>query len=291
MTGRSTGRNVYAMRFRTSVGALCAAVLCLASAGTVLAGSGGSSASGAVRLLLGRSVFRAGQNVSVSIVNSGRSVILRGFCFKLAREFGTRWVTVTRTHGVPVPCATKAGVPQPSGTRQPLGLPLYDDLVPGHYRITLRYKPVSGSGTNLGNLTGPRVRSVSAMLTVLAFKPGPQPHLSGSRILKLAEQAAARSGDPSPSLIQHVEATRFDAVRISSGDLVFEWNWAYLIAERGHFTCSACSGPSRAKAPTGSVITLVVDAKSGQGTDGGIGNRYPPLAKLGRVTTDLRSMP
>jgi hypothetical protein len=39
------------------------------------------------------------------------------------------------------------------------------------------------------------------------------------------------------------------------------------------------------------VITLVVDAKSGRGTDGGIGKRYPRLAKLGPVTTDLRSSP
>jgi hypothetical protein len=36
------------------------------------------------------------------------------------------------------------------------------------------------------------------------------------------------------------------------------------------------------------VITLVVDAATGQVTDSGVSNRYPPLARLGKVTTDLR---
>ena len=82
--------------------------------------------------------------------------------------------------------------------------------------------------------------------------------------------------------------TRFEAVLVSSGDLVFEYNWSYLIAVRGHFIAYDASYLG-AKPPTGSVITLVVDARTGQVTDAGIGNRYPPLAKLGPVTTDLRA--
>lgn len=276
------------MRLRASL-AVCAAALCLASAGPVIAGSRRSSGSGAIRLVLGRQAFRAGQTVSVSVVNSGASLILRGLCFTLARQVGTRRVTITRTHGVSVPCETQAGVPQPARTRQPLGLPLYDDLVPGRYTITLRYKPVTTRGPDLGKLTGPQVRSISATLTVLAFRPGPEPHLSERTVLALANRAATGAGDPSPTLIQHVESTRFNAVRISSGDLVFAWNWSYLIAVRGHFIATDVSVPPGAKAPTGSVLTLVVDAATGQTTDFGLGNRYPPLTELGPVTTDLRS--
>jgi hypothetical protein len=272
------------MRVRVSLGVFCAIVLGLAAAGSVLAGA--DAPSPGVRLVLPRTTLRAGQTVLVSVVNRGHSPVLRGLCFTLARLTDRRWVTVTRTHGVPVPCTSDAGSPQPAGARQKLALPLYDDLIPGRYRITLRFKPTRG--THLGNLTGPRVRAVTVGLTVLAFKPGPAPHLSEERILRIAKRAAADNGDPSPSLIQHVESTQFEAVRVSSGDLVFEWNWSYLIAERGHFVCDACSGPPGARAPTGSVITLVVDARSGRDTDGGIGNRYPPLAKLGPVTTDRR---
>jgi hypothetical protein len=34
-----------------------------------------------------------------------------------------------------------------------------------------------------------------------------------------------------------------------------------------------------------------VNASTGQVTDGGLSNRYPDLAKLGRVHTDLRRVP
>jgi len=64
-----------------------------------------------------------------------------------------------------------------------------------------------------------QVRSVHAGLKVLAFRPGARPSLSERRILRLAEHAASGSGDPKPTLIQHAAGTRFDAVRIWSGDL------------------------------------------------------------------------
>lgn len=108
------------------------------------------------------------------------------------------------------------------------------------------------------------------------------------RLLALAEHAAKADGDAEPTLIQHAAGTRYDAVRISSGDLVYEWNWSYLIAIRGHFIATDVSVPAGAPAPSGTVITLVVDAKTAHVTDGGIGNLYPPLRRLGPVTTDLR---
>lgn len=192
---------------------------------------------------------------------------------------------MTRTHGIAVPCVQAGGVPQPAGTRSPLDLPLYDDLIPGEYRISLRYRPAHGS--NLGNLNAPGARSVQARLTVLTFRPGPRPTLSEARILTLAERSARGDGDPNPTLIQHAAGTRFEAVRISSGDLVFEWNWSYLVAIRGHFTADGAPIAAGAKPPTGTVITLVLDARTGHVTDFGISDRYPTLAQLGPVTTDL----
>jgi hypothetical protein len=277
------------MRLRASLAVVCAAALSLALAGPVVAGARHTSGSGPVRIVLGGRTFRAGQTVSVTVINSGGSLILRGLCFTLARDVGARRVTITRTHGIPVPCPPTAGIPQPARTREPLGLPLYDDLAAGHYTITLRYKSVTPHGRDLGRLAGPTVRSLSAQLTVLAFRPGAEPQLSEKTILTLARRAAANAGDRTPTLIQHVESTRFEAVRISSDDLVFEWNWSYLIAVRGHFVANDVSIPPGAKAPTGSVMTLVVDAATGQGTDFGLSKRYPPLAELGRVTTDFRA--
>ena len=196
-------------------------------------------------------------------------------------------VTVASTHGIRLPCLAIDSIPQPAGT----GVqdePLYDDLLPGDYRITLRYKPAHGM--DIGSLRGPHVRSVQARLKVLAYRPGPRPSLDEQRILALAERAASGAGDPKPTLIQHAVGTHFDAVRISSGDLVFEWNWSYLIAIQGHFIAfGATPIPPGAKPPTGTVITLVVDTRTGRVTDSGLSNRYPPLAELGPVTTDLRA--
>jgi hypothetical protein len=196
-------------------------------------------------------------------------------------------VTVTHTHGISFPCIQIAGVSQRAGARAQVGLPLYDDLIPGQYRIMLRYE--TAPAVNLGNLAGPHVHSVSARLSVLAYRPGPRPSLSEQQILSMAEGAAHRSGNPMPTLIQHVIGTRFDAVRISSGDLVFEWNWSYLIAIRGRFSAIYASYPAGVTPPTGTVMTLVVDARTGHVTDSGVSERYPPLATLGPVTTDFRA--
>lgn len=121
-----------------------------------------------------------------------------------------------------------------------------------------------------------------------ASKHRPRPSLSERKILALAEAAAARDGDSRPTLIRHAAGTHFQAVRISEGDRVFEWNWSYLIAIRGHFIAIDASYPPGGKPPRGTVLTLVVDARTGRVTDGGLGYSYPRLARLGPVTTDLR---
>ena len=268
------------------VAAAIAVLGCLVAAATVTAGTAASSSP--VVLRLAHATYRAGQTIEVTVVNRSGSLLLRSLCLTLQRNTGGRWVTIAHTHGVAVGCPAIAGASQSPHSRSQVGLPLWDDLVPGHYEITLRYKRAN-TGPNLGSLRGPHVRSVTARLTVLAFRPAPKPHLSRNRILALARRAATDAGDATPTLIQHVEATRFDAVRVSSGDLVYAWNWSYLIAERGHFVFTNASGPPGAPPPKGTVLTLVVDAATGNITDDGLDNHYPPLAELGPVTTDLRA--
>lgn len=120
---------------------------------------------------------------------------------------------------------------------------------------------------------------------------GARPRLSESQILRIAEHAAAQAGDPTPTLIQHGEGTRHRANLVASGDRVPGSQWSYLIAERGSFVLKNASVPSGAVAPRGDVLTLVVNARSGRGTDGGVSDRYPDLASLGAVRTDLRQLP
>lgn len=244
-------------------------------------------ASGEVQLVLPPGPLTTAESVRVTVANGSASAIYRSLCLVLERQTSHGWQTIRRSHGIPVACTIWAGAVQPAHSRQPEPLQLYDDMQPGIYRITLFYRHVPKHPRLIPKLTR-RDRFVRLLLTVRPAPRRPRPRLSEKRLLQIAKDAAARNGDPRPRLIQHAAGTRFDAVRISSGDLVFDWSWSYLIAERGHFVCQACSTPPGAKTPTGSVITIVVDAKSGRGTDGGIGNRYPHLRRVGHVTTDLR---
>lgn len=129
-----------------------------------------------------------------------------------------------------------------------------------------------------------RDRFVRLQFTIGPAPVQPKPQLPEKRILRLAMTSAKRGGDPRPSLIEHAAGTHFNAVRIGQADLVFEWNWSYLIAVRGHFSYGGLG-------PPGSSAT-VDHADRGRrhrsGHDSGASNRYPPLARLGKVTTDLR---
>jgi hypothetical protein len=117
---------------------------------------------------------------------------------------------------------------------------------------------------------------------------GSRPRLSERHILRIAERTAARAGDRRPSLIQHAEGPRAKANRVDSGEGVPGCRWSYLIAERGHFVLRRSEGLGT-HPPRGTVLTLVIDAATARGTDGGVSNRYPDLDRLGPVTTDLRT--
>lgn len=254
----------------------------------VLAGvalPGGGAEAGQVRLVLQREPLTTAEAVPVTVINGSASAIYRSLCFVLERRTSHGWRTIRRSHGAPVACTIWAGMVQAAHSRQPEPLELYDDLRPDSYRITLFYRPVPKNARVISKLTR-RDRFVRLLITVSRAPRRPMPQLSEQRLLRIAEDAAARASDPHPSLIQHAAGTRFDAVRISSGDLVPKWDWSYLIAERGHFSYTGV-GLSNATI-TGSVLTLVVDAANGQVTDSGLSKRYPRLRRLGHVTTDLR---
>src|SRR5262245_11595066 len=103
----------------------------------------------------------------------------------------------------------------------------------------------------LGLAAGLSASGAIAVSVAATRPPGRKPHLSEHRILRIAQRAAARAGDPSPSLIQHSEGTRHDANRVDSGDIVPGRQWSYLIAERGHFVFEDAPEPPGVPAPAG----------------------------------------
>lgn len=131
------------------------------------------------------------------------------------------------------------------------------------------------------------VASAAMLVPATGSAARPKAHLSEHRLLTIALRAAAANGDRRPSLIQHTEATRYRANLIAGGDIVPGNTWCYLTAERGRFIAKDASSPAGGHRPKGTVITLVVNARTGQGLDFGLSNRYPDLRKLGPVHTDL----
>ena len=137
-----------------------------------------------------------------------------------------------------------------------------------------------------GALAGAGTLSTVAVLLLSGSAPAQgATAVSAGDLLNLAKAAAVQAGDPSPTLIQHSEGTRATANLVASGDVVPGNDSAYLIVERGHFVASG-PRPRGAAAPSGSVLTLVVDATTGRVTDEGIQNTAPDLPSLGPVTTD-----
>jgi len=228
-----------------------------------------------------------GENLPVTVVNDSASSIYRSDCLVLERLDPRGWRQVLYSHGVNIACAIWAGEVQDPPSRQATGLALYDDLHPGSYRITLYYRPAPRHWKVLKALTR-RDHFVRLQFTIGPVPVQPEPQLPEKRILRRAMAAAKQAGDPHPTLIQHAAGTHFKAVLIGQGDLVFQWNWSYLIAVRGHFSYSGLGPPGSSSTVHGTVITLVVDAATGKVSDSGVSNRYPPLARLGKVTTDLR---
>jgi hypothetical protein len=246
-----------------------------------------------VALHLPSQTLQAGQQVVATLVNNSSSKLELASCPTLSERVNSRWVAITHTHGVDVACPAQnpATGTARAHSRQSITIELYDDLVPGTYRVALPYRK-AGSGRGEPPFTSKSTPVATVTFHVLAFDPGPPPQLAESRILTIALTAAKRDGDAHPTLIQHAEGSALLANLVASGDLTFQWNWSYLIAMRGTFETPPIPthpgiptgpGPVRISTP---VLTLVINARSGQVIGGDMSRRYPKLSRLGPVTTD-----
>jgi hypothetical protein len=253
-----------------------------------------------VRLVVPGHPVRAGQNVDIAVVGLSPRRLMVSTCSLLQRRVSGRWVSITTTNGIPLHCPLSVGAP--ADTTRPVvhvSVTLWADLVPGRYRIVMAYKVISPHWTTVNFR---HHHPLTAELKVLRFAPGPASHLSEKRIKRIALNAA-KGGHP--TLIQHAEGTRFEANVLAGGDQIPDWHWAYLIAIKGHFKfnpegsggtyppdrgegLSPDTAGKQTATHTYTVITLVLDARTGRTEDFGISNGYPDIAKLGPVTTDYR---
>lgn len=275
-------------RWGTVVSGTVAVLATVSAAGVAADGAAQAPRTALVRLVLAQHTLRAGQSVQVALVNRSSRRIMATQCFVVQRRERHGWKTINRTDGVRDWCPINfGGPPQGAHSRAEMPLVLFDDLRPGLYRIRMRFKFLSKDSPLASSLRRHH-HSLQLALRVLKFRARPRLRLPERRIRQIAMRWAADTGDRHPSLIQHAEGTREDAELVAAEDLICKWSWSYLIAIRGHFT-RRFGLPHGGSFPIhGSVMTLVISARTGHVQASWISSRYPHLAKLGRVSTDYR---
>jgi hypothetical protein len=120
--------------------------------------------------------------------------------------------------------------------------------------------------------------------------PGqPVPASAVHRLTAMAEHAAKQNGGRTLSWASAVVTTHEKALTSATpGDTVpiGEKTVVYLVTMKGHFIAEAASVPPGGRAPTGTYMSLVIDAKTFQGLDFGLSSKPPPVApaSLGPLT-------
>jgi hypothetical protein len=108
--------------------------------------------------------------------------------------------------------------------------------------------------------------------------------LSTAQLTAIAVTEPAAHGDATPTDISYAQGTHTNAEQVATGDIVQGNSPSYLIVLHGHFIVTDSQGLPGSPIPTGTVMTLVIDAASGQLTDFGVSPTTPDLAKLGSVS-------
>src|SRR5215471_14825727 len=111
-------------------------------------------------------------------------------------------------------------------------------------------------------------------------EPGqPVPASAVHRLTAIADRAVTLNGGHPVAWATAVVTTHANALTSATpGDTTPGRKVVvYLVTIKGHFVCGLCSVPPGAHAPTGTYLSLVINAKTFEGTDFGISPKVPPV--------------
>ncbi len=136
---------------------------------------------------------------------------------------------------------------------------------------------------------GPASSSVTARHGPAAATSGqPVPAPAIRRLTAIADRAVTLNGAHPVSwatavVTTHAKALTSATPRDTTGRADIT---VYLVTIKGNFICNLCTGPAGSHAPTGTYLSLVIDARTFEGTDTGLSPKPPPVspASLGPVT-------
>jgi hypothetical protein len=107
--------------------------------------------------------------------------------------------------------------------------------------------------------------------------------LGTAQLSEIASEFAAGMGDSAPSSIEYVTGNRGPVVLALSGDAVEDNDDVDAIIMHGRFVDHRAPRPSEVPAPNGTVLTLVINATTGELNDFGIQSEEPDIKALGPV--------
>jgi len=110
---------------------------------------------------------------------------------------------------------------------------------------------------------------------------GPVP----SFVDEIATSVATSLGDPTPATAVSILTTSQAAVSAASGGIVDSDQPVYLAVLTGSFVDNHAYVPPESDAPTGSVVTITVDAATQEILDLSVGDHQVDLSSLGAPAT------
>jgi hypothetical protein len=130
--------------------------------------------------------------------------------------------------------------------------------------------------------------TASSLTTSNVYTPPSGPELTTEQVREIAVSQALVNGESNPTDVTAVNGTLQEALRAmdpsmgSPGDEAEMNSSAKLVVMHGHFTLAAAQVPHGHTAPTGSVMTLIVDAHTGFIEGRSIGEEVPSETQLER---------
>lgn len=143
----------------------------------------------------------------------------------------------------------------------------------------------------LGSTGVAAIATAALIFTTTGSAATPTGPMTTAQIKSLVMTDAAGMGDSTPTDISYSAPVTRNAANAASGDGAIiggadgTASGYILVVAHGHFTgYDAITPPGDNNYPTGTVMIMVVDATTGEVTDGGIQNSTPDMSAIGPVT-------
>jgi hypothetical protein len=143
----------------------------------------------------------------------------------------------------------------------------------------------------LGSTGVAAIASAALIFATTGSGATPTGPMTTAQIKSLVMTDAARMGDSTPTDISYSAPVTRNAANAASGDGAIiggadgTASGYILVVAHGHFTGYDALTPAGDNYyPTGTVMTMVVNATTGEVTDGGIQNSTPDISAIGPVT-------